>query len=251
MTSLFPRPSCSGCRDGEALDFDISMAFQPIVDMERGRVWAYEALVRGADGASAGSVLSQVTPENRYAFDQRCRVVAIERAVAAGVVETGARLSINFLPNAVYSPKACIQLTLETAAATNFPSGRLLFEFTEHEKMADADHVMRIVESYREMGFGTALDDFGAGYAGLSLLARFQPDVIKLDMELLRGIDQSAPRRMIVEAVVGLCGRLGVEVVAEGIETRSELDAVRSLGINLVQGYLLARPGFETLPSID
>jgi EAL domain-containing protein (putative c-di-GMP-specific phosphodiesterase class I) len=224
------------------------MAFQPIVDLRTGRPWAYEALVRGAEGESAGSVLAQVTAENRYAFDQQCRVAAIEGAVAAGLLETDARLSINFLPNAVYSPKACIQLTLRTAQATGLPTDRLMFEFTENEEMDDPSHVMNIVETYRQMGFTTALDDFGAGYAGLGLLARFQPDVIKLDMALLRGIDASEPRRLIVEAMAGLCRRLGVAVIAEGIETRGELDAVRAIGIDLVQGYLLAKPAFRALP---
>ena len=242
--------ACSACKDGAPLDFDFSMAFQPIFDMKSGVPWAYEALVRGADGAGALAVLDRVTPDNRYAFDQRCRVVAIERAVAAGILDGDARLSINFLPNAVYSPKACIQLTLRTAAANRFPTDRLIFEFTENEKIKDPDHVMGIVHSYQEMGFTTAIDDFGAGHAGLNLLAQFRPDVIKLDMELLRGIDTSTPRRMIVEAVVGLCARLGVRVVAEGIETQAELDAVRSLGIDLVQGYLLARPAFEALPPL-
>ena len=78
------------------------MAFQPIVDVTTGRAWAYEALVRGSNGEGAGEVLAAVTPENRYAFDQQCRVAAITQAVEAGIVETGARLSINFLPNAVY-----------------------------------------------------------------------------------------------------------------------------------------------------
>ena len=226
------------------------MAFQPIVDMTTGRVWAYEALVRGPSGESAASVLAQVTDEKRYAFDQRCRVAAIAHAVRAGIVETGALLSINFLPNAVYSPAACIQLTLRTARQTGLPLDRLMFEFTENERMDDPDHVKSIIEVYRKMGFTTAIDDFGAGHAGLGLLARFVPDVIKLDMDLLRGIDASMSRRMIVEAVVGLCTRLGIRVVAEGIETRAELDAVRSLGIDLVQGYLLARPAFERLPDI-
>jgi EAL domain-containing protein (putative c-di-GMP-specific phosphodiesterase class I) len=239
---------CGGCRDGQALDFRIAMAFQPIVDLRTGRPWAYEALVRGAEGESAATVLAQVTAENRYAFDQQCRVAAIEGAVAAGLLETDARLSINFLPNAVYSPKACIQLTLRTAQATGLPTDRLMFEFTENEEMDDPAHVMNIVETYRQMGFTTALDDFGAGYAGLGLLARFQPDVIKLDMALLRGIDASEPRRLIVDAMVGLCRKLGVAVIAEGIETRGELDAVRALGVELVQGYLLAKPAFRALP---
>ena len=245
------RSACSSCRDGVVLDFGFSMAFQPIFDMTTGRPWAYEALVRGEDGSSAASALDRVTPESRYAFDQRCRVVAIERAVAAGLLDGDARLSINFLPNAVYSPQACIQLTLRTAAASRLPTERLVFEFTENEKMGDPDHVMNIVHTYQAMGFATALDDFGAGHAGLNLLARFRPDIVKLDMELLRGIDASMPRRMIVEAVVGLCAKLGVRVIAEGIETRGELDAVRSLGVDLVQGYLLAKPAFEALPAVD
>jgi EAL domain-containing protein (putative c-di-GMP-specific phosphodiesterase class I) len=242
---------CAGCRDGAALDFDLSMAFQPIVDMTSGLPWAYEALVRGPAGESAASVLGKVTDDNRYAFDQRCRVAAIEHSVTAGILDTDALLSINFLPNAVYSPAACIQLTLRTAKAVGMPVERLMFEFTENERMTDPEHVQGIVDSYRKMGFTTAVDDFGAGHAGLNLLARFRPDVIKLDMDLLRGIDTSMPRRMIVEAVVGLAARLGVRVVAEGIETRGELDAVRSIGIDLVQGYLLAKPAFEMLPVIQ
>lgn len=91
------------------------MAFQPIMDCDTGLPFAFEALVRGSNGEGAAEVLSQVTPENRYAFDQQCRIAAIEGAVASGILETSAKLSINFLPNAVYSPVACIQLTLRTA----------------------------------------------------------------------------------------------------------------------------------------
>jgi len=225
------------------------MAYQPIVDIENGRVWAYEALVRGAGGEGAGTVLASVTPENRYAFDQQCRVAAIKQAVAAGVLDTGARLSINFLPNAVYSPKACIQLTLKTAAANDFPTDRLIFEFTENEEMTDPAHVGNIVRTYQAMGFGTALDDFGAGHAGLSLLARFQPDIIKLDMELVRGLDASLPRRVIVEGIVRMCRQLNIALVAEGIETEAEFDALRAIGIRYIQGYFLARPEIEALPS--
>ena len=243
-------PPCSGCRDGAALGFDFTMAFQPIVDVEAGRVFAYEALVRGPEGQPAASVLDQVTATNRYAFDQQCRVRAIEGAVAAGLLQTGAKLSINFMPNAVYSPKACIQLTLRTAAANDFPVDRLIFEFTENEEMVDPAHVAHIVRSYQAMGFQTALDDFGAGHAGLNLLARFQPDIIKLDMELVRRIDTSLPRRIIVGGILGMCRSLGVTLVAEGVETEEELRALRDLGIRHIQGFLLARPAFAALPAV-
>jgi len=238
---------CSGCRKPE-IEFDLAMAFQPIVDVETGRPFAYEALVRGGNGEGAAAVLARVTPDNRYAFDQQCRVAAIEQAVAAGIIDTGARLSINFLPNAVYSPVACIQLTLKTARATSFPTDRLIFEFTENERMVDTDHVAGIIDAYRRMGFSTALDDFGAGHAGLGLLARLQTDLVKLDMELIRGIDQSLPRLMIVEGVVRLLERMGITTVAEGIETVGEYAVLRDLGVRYMQGYLFARPGLRMLP---
>ena len=244
------RTSCDGCRDGTAFSLPFSMAFQPIVDVEAGCIFAHEALVRGLDGAGAGTILSAVDASNRYSFDQACRVKAIELAANLAMAPKGAHLSINFLPNAVYEPSACIRLTLATAKRTGFPLDRLIFEFTEHEKL-DPDHVKRIVTTYKSMGFKTAIDDFGAGYAGLNLLARFQPDIIKLDMELVRGIDTSRERRVVVKAVVEACDDLGVAVLAEGIETAGEHQALRDLGIRLQQGYWFAKPAFEALAEVS
>lgn len=228
------------------------MAFQPIVDVEEEQVVAYEALVRGAngEGEGAGAVLARVTDENRYAFDQQCRVAAIEQSVAAGIVKTGARLSINFLPNAVYSPVACIQLTLKTARACGFPTDRLVFEFTENERMADTAHVATIIDTYRRMGFATALDDFGAGHAGLGLLSRLQTDVVKLDMELIRDIDTSLPRRMIVDGIVKMLMRMDIGIIAEGVETMAEYATLRTLGLRYFQGYLFAKPALRALPEV-
>ena len=240
---------CSGCRDGAELPFGLRAAFQPIVDMETGRAFAYEALVRGANGEGAQAVLARVDETNRYAFDQACRVTAIREAVAAGILDTDARLSINFLPNAVYSPMACIQLTLRTAAETGLPTERLVFEFTENQRIEPA-HVQAIVQAYRALGFATAIDDFGAGHAGLGLLANLQTDIIKLDMDLVRGIDACLPRRQIVRSMVRLCGEMGLIVVAEGIETLAELDTLRAMGVRYIQGYLLARPALGALPEI-
>jgi EAL domain-containing protein (putative c-di-GMP-specific phosphodiesterase class I) len=223
------------------------MAFQPIVDLQSGRPYAYEALVRGPNGEGAGEVMSQLTPENLYAFDQACRVAAIRTAVAAGILKTDARLSINFLPNAVYSPVACIQLTLKTAREAGFPTERLIFEFTENERI-EPDHLRSIVTSYRQMGFETAIDDFGAGHSGLGLLADLDADVIKLDMDLIRGIDTSLPRRLIVTSLVGLARSMGMRLVAEGVETAGELETLRECGVRFVQGYLLAKPELERLP---
>ena len=241
---------CDGCRNGAGFETAISMAFQPIVDAPSGTVFAHEALVRGIDGAGAASVLAQVTEENRYAFDQQCRVTAIEHAARLGIGRNGESLSINFLPNAVYEPAACIRLTLATAKRTGFPLSKLIFEFTENEQV-DPDHVAKIITTYKAMGFKTAIDDFGAGFSGLTLLARFQPDIVKIDMELIRGIDRDAVRRAIVRSVVGACAEIGVTVLAEGIETLDEHLQLNELGIPLQQGYLFAKPAFEAVATVD
>ena len=226
------------------------MAFQPIVDLRERRIFAYEALVRGPQNQSAHSVISAVAPDQMYGFDQQCRVRAIESAKGVGLDQTGALLSINFLPKAVYNPQACIQLTLATSERLGFPTDRMIFEFTEAEPFADVAHVRDIVETYRGLGFRTAIDDFGAGYSGLTLLADLQPDIVKLDMQLIRGIAGDLRRRRIVKALVALCEDLQIAVVAEGVETRDEFKALEDLGIHYLQGYLLARPGFMALPEI-
>jgi len=238
--------SCDGCRSGERFPLDFTMAFQPIVDLVAGTIWGYEALVRGVDGSGAATVLAAVTEENRYRFDQACRVKAIELAGDKMPAGSTAKLSINFMPNAVYEPAACIRASLAAAARVGFDPKRLMFEFTENEQIVDSAHLQNIVASYQRMGFTTALDDFGAGYAGLGTLARFQPDLIKIDMELIRGIATSSARKTIVKGIVGIAAGLGVKVLAEGVETEAELLSVRAAGISLVQGYLFAKPEIET-----
>lgn len=241
---------CEGCRDGAGFGAPFSMAFQPIVDVAANTIFAHEALVRGVDGEGAYSVLSQVADDNRYAFDQECRVKAIEMATALDLTRDGARLSINFMPNAVYEPRACIRLTLATAMRTGFPLERIIFEFTEDEKL-DTNHLLNILRTYRAMGFKTAIDDFGAGYAGLGLLSKFQPDIVKLDMELVRGVDRDHVKQRIVKSMLNLMSDLGIQTICEGVETQDELQALQDLGATLIQGYALARPAFESLVSAD
>jgi EAL domain-containing protein (putative c-di-GMP-specific phosphodiesterase class I) len=237
---------CEGCRRGDGFDTPFSMAFQPIVNARSGAVFGHEALVRGKNGEGAGSVLSKVESSNRYAFDQQCRVKAIELAARLYPASQDVKLSINFMPNAVYEPRACIRLTLETAERAGFPLDQIIFEFTENEQL-DTNHVLNILKTYRQIGFLTAIDDFGAGYAGLSLLSKFQPDIVKLDMELVRGIDLDPVKRTVVKHTLNMLDELGVTPLCEGIETAGELAVLRDLGVELVQGYIVARPAFEAL----
>ncbi len=228
-----------------------TMAFQPIVDDATGGVYAHEALVRGVDGSGAGSVLEHLTPGNRWAFDQESRIVAVELAARLGLAEPDqtALISINFLPNAVSDPAFCVQPLVEAAQAVDLPLNRILFEFTEYEPI-DPGHLQAILKTYRGMGFRTAIDDFGAGYSGLTLLSQFQPDVVKLDMALIRCIDVDRVKRTIVTHLVRLADDLGVTVIAEGIETACEYDVLRDLGVCLFQGYLFAKPAFEALAPV-
>ena len=240
--------SCSNCADSSELAFDFTMAFQPIINCQSNTIYGYEALVRGLNNESAFSIISQVNDDNRYTFDQLCRIKAIALASKLGI---NTMLSINFLPNAIYKPERCIRTTLEAAKKYNFPTTNIMFEFTEVEKIEDSSHVERVVSYYQELGFKTATDDFGSGYSGLNLLADFQTDIIKLDMALIRDIDKDTKRQTIVRNCLNMFKELNVMALAEGIETVEEYHWLKSVGIELMQGYLFAKPGFECLPDVN
>ena len=239
---------CQSCTEDNNLDFDFTMAFQPIINCSNETIYGYEALVRGINNESAYSVISRVNDSNRYLFDQLCRVKAISLASKLNITSM---LSINFLPNAVYVPERCIRTTFEAAKQYDFPTERIMFEFTEVEKIADTEHVKRIVDYYQSLGFKTAVDDFGSGYSGLNLLADFQTDIIKLDMALIRNIDSNKVRQAIIKNCITMFDELNITTLAEGIETYAEYAWLRDAGIELMQGYYFAKPGFESLPEID
>lgn len=248
MDSGFVAVGCRDCRQARPLQIEFSMAFQPIVDVASCTVFGYEALVRGLKGEGAGAILGQVDDTNRYRFDQACRVKAIDLAAR---LKLEGMLSINFLPNAVYRPETCIRATLEAAAEHRFPTERIMFEVTEGERVSDHAHLRNILSAYKELGFVTAIDDFGAGYSGLNLLAEFQPHVIKLDMALTRNIHEDRVRRAIVFAILTACSELGVRVIAEGIESLEECLTLADQGVELFQGYYFAKPAFEALPKLS
>lgn len=238
---------CVECTSGADLGFDFTMAFQPIVNTSSRTVFAQEALVRGLNNESAGRIFESVNEDNRYRFDQSCRVKAIQVATHLGVPSL---LSINFMPNAVYRPELCIRTTLEAAEVFGFPVNRIIFEITEGEKVQDHAHVREIIQHYKQRGFLTAIDDFGAGYSGLNLLAEIQPDLVKLDMALIRNIDKDKGRQAITKGVLQVCRDLAIQVIAEGIETHGELSTLQSLGVELFQGYYFARPAFRSLANV-
>lgn len=239
---------CAECTKGAGLGFDFTMAFQPIVNTTTKEVFAQEALVRGINQEPAGEILARINDDNRYRFDQACRVKAVQLGAKLDIKSF---VSINFLPNAVYRPELCIRTTLEAAETFGFPVDRIIFEITEGEKIEDHGHLREIVQYYRQQGFLTAIDDFGAGYSGLNLLAEFQTDLVKLDMGLIHHIDQNKGRQAIVKGIIQVCKELDIKVIAEGVETYEELSILQSFGIELFQGYYFAKPKFQGLASLN
>ncbi|MGF1500651.1 MAG: EAL domain-containing protein [Paracoccaceae bacterium] len=219
-------------------------AFQPIISLATGRIFAHEALLRGPAGEEPEEVFARVAEKLRHRFDEQCRIQAIERAAALGLREA---LSVNFMPNALYDPETRIERTLWAADKHDISFDRIIFEMTEDERLTDPAHLRRIISAYRAYGFRAAIDDFGAGYSGLGLLANLQPDYIKLDRALVQGLDTDSVRQTILRGILRVTGELGIDVIAEGIETLGERDALAGLGIDLMQGFLFARPSFDCL----
>jgi blue light- and temperature-responsive anti-repressor len=227
--------------------FKFSFAYQPIVDVENQRVFAYEALVRGATGESAASCFAQVPAADLHRFDRDARIRAIELAAS---LKLPSFLSLNFLPQSLDTFPDAIETTIEAAIKADVSLGNILLEVTEGEMIHDATNFALRMNSYRARGLRVAIDDFGAGYSGLNLLAEFQPDAIKLDMQLIRDIESKGPRQAIVRAVIQACDDLGIEVIAEGVESEAEYRWFKRIGVRLFQVYYFGRPGFESLPTV-
>lgn len=240
------KTGCGQCRSN-SVKFNLSFAFQPIVRASTRQIVSYEALARGPAGEGFLFVKEQINDSNLYHFDQSCRVKAIALATQLGITTD---LNINFSPNAVYRPELCIRTTLAAAREHGFPLEKIHFEVTESEEVREKSHLAGIIDAYKKLGFTTAIDDFGAGYSGLNLLAEFQPDYIKIDRVLIDYIDEKPVKQAIISGVLHTCKMLGIDVLAEGVERREEYEWLCDAGVDLFQGYYFARPGFECLPEV-
>lgn len=157
-------------------------------------------------------------------------------------------LSINFMPNAVYKAEYCIRTTLAAAQTYKFDTRKIIFELIETEELSSLDHLVDIISAYQNMGFHTAIDDFGAGYSRYNIMIASPPDLLKLDMALVRNVHQEPNKQAVVAGIITMMSQLGGRIVAEGVETEDEYRWLYDRGINLFQGYLFAKPGFECLP---
>ncbi|GAC1358940.1 MAG: EAL domain-containing protein [Acidobacteriaceae bacterium] len=223
------------------------MAFQPIVDLQTSRVTAYEALVRGNGNEPASSVLHALRPSAR--IDRACRLTAIEVASSLGLLETGADLCINVNPRVACNDPASIPQTIAAADRAGLPLSRLVLEITEVERLRDPRRLQDLLGPFRDLGLRIAIDDFGAGFAGLSLLAAFHPDLLKIDIALTRKLHERRASRVIVGSVARICEELDIQLIAEGVEEAGQVGALQDLGIRYMQGHHFAAPAFEALPA--
>ncbi len=220
--------------------------FQPVFRARTLELWGYECLMRGR--ALDGSLVTPATllewARQEHLTFMLDRVVRERHLRAAGRLDVPSHCQflVNFLPTAIYRPDFCLATTVRAARDSGLEPRRITFEVVETEQMADHDHLRRILAHYRDKGFQVALDDVGSGYSGLSLMADLNPDLIKIDRELVRKSAESAPHRAICASLVQLGHGQGRTVLAEGVETEAEWKVMEELGVDLLQGYLFGRP---------
>jgi len=225
-----------------------SFAYQPIVDIAKGRISSFEALVRGPGAQPAKEVLNSVGSSARYMFDELLRCRAIELACQLGI---SCRLNLNLMAKGPVMSETAIESALEAADSVGFARDLITLEITESGIIDNVDWFTHCVKRYRKEGVRFAIDDFGKLYAGLNLLADFKPDSVKIDPSLIRDISTRNEKRATIAGIVSSCRALGIELVAEGVESHDEFETCFKTGINLFQGYLFARPGFEVLPVVN
>jgi EAL domain-containing protein (putative c-di-GMP-specific phosphodiesterase class I) len=223
--------------------------YQPVFHRVSMQVWGYECLMRSTDKAGRSisplQLLAWARQENlTFMLDRICRETHL---VNAGFALGGrdCRVLLNFLPTAVYQPEFCLQSTVAAANRTGLRPEQIIFQVVETEQMADRDHLQRILDHYRRLGFGVALDDVGSGYSSLAMHRELNPDLIKLDRELLCKAPHSSVHRHICSLAVKLGHDNGKLVLAEGIETAEEHALAEAWGVDLVQGFRYAGPARE------
>jgi EAL domain-containing protein (putative c-di-GMP-specific phosphodiesterase class I) len=219
---------------------------QPVLTAQSFDIWGFECLMRARDAEdqliAPLDLITWTKRENLlFMLDRVCRELHIERASRL-VTGNNLRALINFFPTAIYEPSYCLQTTFAAARRTGIRPEQVIFEVLETEQVRDASHLQRVLAEYRRVGFGVALDDMGSGYAGLELLAELKPDLVKIDRNIVRQVPGCSWHKSICEALVALAHDHHRLVLAEGVETHEEQQAMQRLGVDLLQGFMYAYP---------
>lgn len=224
----------------------IYTVFQPIVSLENGSIFGYEALSRISleDCDLNIERLFELAHKMDMLWDleKLCRTKALNNLAAK---PDCAMIFLNVDANIIYDQDFQSGFTAEKLSEYNIPTENVVFEITEKTAVTDAKLFTSSVNHYKNQNFKIAIDDFGSEHSGLNRVCAISPEFLKIDMQLVRGIDTDSVRKSAVIATVDFCRQAGISVIAEGIETEAELNTLIKIGVTYGQGYYLARPNRE------
>ena len=215
-------------------------ALQPIVEPSEGKISSLEALIRGNDGGSPEQFFRTLDPDILYQVDLQTKAYAFALAEKMGIGSH--KIAVNLLPMSLVNVPGAVEFLVDHIKKHGLQPEQVVLEITENEMISGLNQFNSAIKQLRGEGVGMAIDDFGSGYAGLSLLTRFQPDKIKIDREIVSNIHLSGPKQAIVRSIISCCSDLEITLVAEGIEKIEEWCWLESAGIRRFQGFLFARP---------
>jgi len=227
----------------------IKPVFQPVLHLQSGAVYGYEALSRISRPGIIDNIEELFARSGAYglapALEMLCRKKALDRVRELAIP---GKIFLNVSPALFQSCDHETGITASLLDELQIERSRIVFELTERTSIEDYDLFLRGVAHYRKQGYSIAIDDLGSGYAGLQILARLEPEYVKLSRFLIANVDFSSTKQALVECLVTFCDKIGARVIAEGIERPEELAYLHSSGIQLGQGYLLAKPSPAPLP---
>lgn len=227
---------------------ECSFAFQPIVDPFMQQIVSWEALIRTPEGDSPAAYFQTLPQEALYEADLKSKQVALSMASALGLhTQT---LSLNLLPMTLVNVPNAVDFLLTVIEANGFVPEQIVVEFTESEAISRFDEFTHSVRQLKSAGISVTIDHFGAGFAGLQLLAQFQPDRIKINRDLIANVHKSGPRQAIVQAIIKCCASLEIQFCAVGVELAEEWMWLESAGISQFQGHLFASPRLGGIPAV-
>jgi len=227
---------------------ECSFAFQPMIDPFAREVVAIEALLRTPGGDLPEAWFAGLAGDEAYEADLRSKKVAFAMAAELNIGER--TLSVNLLPMTLVKVPGAVDFLLQEIEANGLVPEQVIVEFTESEVISRFDEFTDAVRLLKAAGIRVAIDHFGAGFAGLLLLAQFQPDRIKINRDLIKDVHKSGPRQAIIQAIIICCSSLEIMVSAVGVERPEEWMWLESAGISQFQGYLFARPEFAGIPAV-
>jgi EAL domain-containing protein (putative c-di-GMP-specific phosphodiesterase class I) len=214
------------------------MAFQPIVSWNSKKIYGFEALVRTDEPSLPHPGALFDAAERLGRLQELSRTIRSKVAASISQAPPGANIFVNLhtrdlLDEELFAPSSPLSAY----------APQLVFEITERTALDEVQDVPTRVAALRDLGYRIAIDDLGAGYAGLTTFAQLEPEVVKLDMSLVRGVHTTPTKRKLIQTMATLCQELGMLVIAEGIETVAERDILEQLGCDLMQGFYFAKPG--------